>query len=303
MNIRSYIQLIRPKHWVKNIVVLLPVIFGLQYQQIDSWITAALTAILFCVVSSLVYVINDIVDAESDRHHPSKKNRPIASATISKKAAAVGAILLLLLAVLLTSLVSRMVALAALAYLLLQLGYIFCLKYITLLDVICISLGFVIRAAAGAIAVKVFISPWLFICMFTIFLFMGFCKRFNEVAVFSDESQLGTHRKTLIAYNPSLLIYLITTSSAVAIVAFLSYSLSASTIERFGTAYFVYTLPFVCYAIFRFAMLSMKGVYCGPTEIICGDRPFQITVFLWGCTILFIIVYGLRLQEYLRELY
>ena len=303
MSISPFIQLARPRHWVKNTVVFLPVVFGLKYQQADSWMAAGLAAILFCVVSSVVYIINDIIDAVSDKHHPFKKNRPIASGEISKKSAAVEAAFLLVVAVLLASLTDRTVALAALAYLLLQIGYIFCFKFITLLDVICISLGFVIRAAAGAMAVKVFISPWLFICMFTIFLFVGFCKRFNEQAVFSDEDRAGDHRKTLIAYNPSLLTYLITTSSAVAIVAFLSYSLNESTIERFGTTYFVYTLPLVIYAIFRFAMLSIKGTYFGPTDIICSDRPFQATILLWGLSVLFIIIYGLRLQEYLGGLY
>jgi hypothetical protein len=139
--------------------------------------------------------------------------------------------------------------------------------------------------------------------MFTIFLFVGFCKRFNELTVISDDEKAGVHRRTLITYTPQLLTHLITTSSGIAIVAFLSYCLSDSTTERFGTAYFVYTLPLVIYAIFRFAMLSMKGVYAGPTEIILKDRPFETAVTLWGIFTFLIIVYGSQIKNYLGNLY
>lgn len=189
------------------------------------------------------------------------------------------------------------------AYLLLQISYIFFFKFISIADVICLSLGFVLRAVAGAVVIRVFISPWLFICMFTIFLFMGFCKRFSELIVISDNEIAYGHRRTLIEYTPQLLTHLITTSSGIAIVAFLSYCLSESTIERFGTAYFVYTLPFLVYAVFRFAMLSMKGIYSDQVDIILKDRPFEIVTLVWVVSILFIIIYGPQIKEYLNTLY
>ncbi len=303
MNILPYIQLIRPRHWVKNSIVLLPVIFGLKYRQADSWLNAGFIAVIFCVASSFVYVLNDIIDAESDRHHPFKKNRPVAAGKVSKKAAGILALILLIISAVFFIFVDRLTLYVILAYLLLQISYIFFFKFISIADVICLSLGFVIRAVAGAVVIRVFISPWLFICMFTIFLFMGFCKRFSELVVISDTETAFGHRKTLIEYTPQLLTHLITTSSGIAIVAFLSYCLSESTIERFGTTYFVYTLPFLVYAVFRFAMLSMKGVYSDQVDIILKDRPFEIVTIIWVVSILLIIVYGPQIKEYLGSLY
>ncbi|MGA2915491.1 MAG: UbiA prenyltransferase family protein [Sedimentisphaerales bacterium] len=303
MNILPYIQLIRPRHWIKNSIVLLPVIFGLKYRQTDSWLIAAFTAVIFCIVSSFVYVLNDIVDSESDKRHPYKRNRPIPAGKVSRTAAGIEALLLLVLSALLIIFIDKLTLLVILTYLLLQIGYIFFFKFISIADVICLSLGFVLRAVAGAVVIRVFISPWLFICMFTIFLFMGFCKRFSELIVISDNEIAYGHRRTLIEYTPQLLTHLITTSSGIAIVAFLSYCLSESTIERFGTTYFVYTLPFLVYAVFRFAMLSMKGIYSDQVDIILKDRPFEIVTLVWVVSILFIIIYGPQIKEYLNTLY
>jgi len=303
MNISPHIKLIRPRHWIKNAVVFLPVIFGLKYRQIDSWLTVGFVAIIFSIVSSFIYVINDIVDAESDKHHPFKKNRPIPAGVVSKMAAGFDALFLFVLSVVLVIFVDRLTMSVIFAYLLLQLCYIFFLKFVSIADVICLSIGFVLRAVAGAVVIRVFISPWLFICMFTIFLFMGFCKRFSEMAVISDNEAAYKHRKTLVGYTPQFLTHLITTSSGIAIVAFLAYCLSESTIERFGTTYFVYTLPLLVYAVFRFAMLSMKGIYSDQIDIILKDRLFEIATLAWGVLILLIIVYGPAVKECLGGLY
>ena len=163
-----------------------------------------------------------------------------------------------------------------------------------LLDVICIAIGFVLRASAGAVAIRVAISPWLFICMFTICLFMGFCSRYNELVTIGDRAVAGNHRQTLMTYTPDLLTHLITLSAGIAVVAFLFYGLTESTVRQFGTHYFVYTLPLVVYAVFRFAMLSMKGCYADPTDLILRDRPFQITAALWMASAVGIIVWGPR---------
>ncbi len=303
MNITPHIQLIRPRHWIKNAVVFLPVVFGLKYRQLDSWLTVGFVAIVFCVVSSLVYVINDIVDAESDKRHPDKKNRPIPAEAVSKKAAGLNALVLFVVSAILILFVNKLTMFVILAYLLLQLSYIFFFKFVSIADVICLSIGFVLRAVAGAVAIYVLVSPWLFICMFTIFLFMGFCKRFSEIAVISDDKIACEHRKTLIEYTPQFLTHLITTSSGIAIVSFLAYCLSESTVERFGTTYLVYTLPFLVYAVFRFAMLSMKGVYSDQIDIILKDRLFEFATLIWGVLILFIIIYGPGVKEYLSGLY
>jgi hypothetical protein len=171
------------------------------------------------------------------------------------------------------------------------------------MDVICIALGFVLRTAAGAVAIKVVISPWLFICMFTICLFMGFCKRYSEVAKISDLALAKSHRPTLIIYTPELLTHLITVSAGIAVTGFLLYGLSERTVAIFGTNYFIYTLPIVVYAVFRFAMLSMNGVYADPTALILRDRPFQAVTVLWVLSALLIVYWGKDLQSLIQKLY
>ena len=302
MDLSSYIKLARPSHWIKNIVVVFPVIFGRKYGDVNSWGKIAAVTAAFCLVSSFVYIVNDIADCEYDKKHPFKKNRPIASGKVSKLSALIESMLFLAGAAGMFLLLRPVAVFAVLAYLTLQLAYIYCFKHRVLIDVISISMGFVLRAAAGALAISVMISPWLFICMFTVFLFMGFCKRYNEQMVISDVVRAKEHRRTLLEYTPEFLTHLITTSAGIAIVAFLSYSLSSTTIERFGNTYFVYTLPLLVYAVFRFAMLSMRGIYSGPTEIIFKDRPFEIATGLWALAMLGIILFASEINDGLAGL-
>ena len=187
-------------------------------------------------------------------------------------------------------------------YVALQISYTMYLKQRVLIDVICIAMGFVLRAVAGAAAVKVAISPWLFICMFTLCLFMGFCKRYSEVVTLGDPGAAESHRPTLIYYTPELLTHLITLSAGIAVVSFLLYGLSERTIENFGTNYFVYTLPVLVYGVFRFAMLSMEGAYAGPTDLILHDRPFQATILLWIALAIIVIKYGKDIEIWTQSL-
>ena len=297
------IQLIRPKHWVKNIVVLLPIVFGSKMTDAMAWTHGITAVISFCLLSSFGYIINDIRDARSDREHPHKKNRPLASDRISIKTAISVAAGLFVVGCFIAYAVSVVFLVIVLGYAVLELGYSFVLKNKAILDVICIAMGFVLRAASGAVAIGVAISPWLFICMFTLCLFMGFCKRYNEIVTIGDVVRAGSHRPTLIDYTPELLTHLITVSAGIAVIAFLMYSLSDRTVMQFGTNYFIYTMPVVVYAVFRFAMLSMKGAYTDPTDLILRDRPFQFTVVVWIVSCVVIIRWGIRLSEWVRTLY
>jgi 4-hydroxybenzoate polyprenyltransferase len=296
------IQLARPRHWIKNLVVLMPVVFGLQMYNTGAWLRAIAATVSFCLASSFAYIVNDIKDRESDRIHPAKKDRPLASGRISTKAAAIEAVILATAALVLAQGLSFLVTGIISAYLLLQIFYTLSLKERVLVDVICIALGFVLRAAAGAVAIGVVISPWLFICIFTLCLFMGFCKRYSEVVTMGEGVHAGSHRVTLLEYTPELLTHLITLSAAIGVIAFLLYGLSERTVEQFGTDYFIYVLPVVVYGVCRFAMLSMKGAYSGPTDLILHDRPFQITILVWTAAILGIIRWGERLQEWIQNL-
>lgn len=304
MAVKEIIELARIRQWIKNIVVLLPVVFGMQMAQCCAWSSALVAALAFCFVSSFAYIINDIQDADSDRSHPDKKNRPLASGRVSVSSAAVWAVLFLVAGLLLALGVSSFFLVIIVAvYALLQLGYTFVFKRVVLIDVICIALGFVLRAVAGAVAIKVAISPWLFICVFTLCLFVGFCKRYSELIKIGDAAAAGNHRNTLLSYTPELLTHMITVSAGIAIIAFLLYSVNERTVANFGTNYFIYTLPIVIYAIFRFAMLSMKGSYADPTDLILHDRPFQITIAIWIVSVLCIINRGPALREWFDGLY
>lgn len=303
MQIKPMIELARPRHWIKNAVVLMPVVFGLQIHQTEAWLRAFTAAAAFCFVSSAAYILNDIKDRQSDKAHPAKKNRPLASGRISIKTAGIEGLVLLLLGFIIAGSLSVACAFAILVYLLIQICYTLFLKNKALVDVICIALGFVLRAATGAMAIQVAISPWLFICMFTISLFMGFCKRYSEVVTIADAGALENHRPTLLAYTPELLTHLVTLSAGIAVIAFLLYGFHERTVEQFGTNYFIYTLPLVVYAVFRFAMLSMKGSYAGPTDLILKDKPFQITILLWIGGMLGIIFYGENLAGWIQSLY
>ena len=300
MAVKEIIELARPRHWVKNVVVLFPLVFGMKMSDPYAWISALLAAVAFCFVSSFAYIINDIQDADSDRSHPNKKNRPLASGRTSVASASVWAVLFLVAGLILALTVSSFLLIIIIAvYALLQLGYTFIFKRVVLIDVICIALGFVLRAVAGAVAISVAISPWLFICMFTFCLFVGFCKRYNELVTIGDTDTAREHRNTLLEYTPELLTHLITVSAGIAVVAFLLYSVNERTVTNFGTNYFIYTLPIVIYAVFRFAMLSMKGSYTDPTDLILHDRPFQITVLLWMVSVVAIIHWGRNIETWL----
>jgi 4-hydroxybenzoate polyprenyltransferase len=285
----NYIKMLRPRHWVKNFVVLLPLIFAMKVDSPAAIVDAVEAAVIFCLLSSFVYIINDLKDIENDRLHPHKKTRPIAAGKVSAAAALATAVSLIAVVFLWTYFVlSEMLPFVG-AYLGLQIAYSFGLKRAVLVDVICIALGFVIRASAGAAAIDVDISPWLFICMFTVCLFMGFCKRYNEKAAFDTQGAAIRHRDTLSEYTPELLTHLITLSAGLAVIGFISYAMSPQTIARYGSENLVYTLPLVVYAVFRFAMISMKARYEGPTDIILSDRPFQAATAAWGLWVFAVI--------------
>lgn len=268
-----------------------------------AWLQVGVAAAAFCFASSAVYVINDIRDRYQDRDHPLKKDRPLASGRITPKTAIAEAVLLAAMALVISLGANVLVLVSVIAYFVLQAAYTFRLKRKMIVDVICVALGFVLRAGAGALAIRVAVSPWLVVCTFTICLFMGFCKRRNEIGTIGAAEVAARHRRTLIVYTPELLTHLITLSAAIAIVSYLLYATSPRTIDHFGTGYLVYTLPLVVYGICRFAMLSMKATYEEPTDLILHDRPFQAAVGLWLAAVLAIIVWGKNLQGWLESLY
>jgi 4-hydroxybenzoate polyprenyltransferase len=300
-SITTFVRLARPHHWIKNVIVLFPVVSSLNAGNPMAWARAGLAAAAFCLLSSAVYVVNDIHDRRRDRLHPLKRDRPLAAGTIGVRPAALAAGILAVLGVGLGAMLNPLVLALMAAYLLLQTAYTFFLKQRMLADVIAIGLGFVLRAAAGAAALGVEISPWLFVCTLTVCMFMGFCKRCNEIVTMDNPAEAEKHRSTLTGYTSELLTHLITLAASIAIISFLLYAMSDSTVARIGSDLLVYTLPVVIYAISRFAMLSMRGRYANPTDLILHDGPFQAAVGLWLLASFVIIYWGQQIEEIVRN--
>ena len=296
-----YLRLMRPTQWIKNLFVFAGLVFSGKLMHGQSLVIALLAFGCMCLVSSAVYVINDIHDHEEDKLHPRKKNRPIAAGQVGVPAAVVFAITLLTIGIGGGWMLHRGFGVIVCAYLVLQVFYTFGFKHAVILDVIAIGLGFVLRAVAGVVVLDVDLSRWLVLCTFTLCLFMGFSKRrceLNALAENGDKSAVK-HRKTLAIYTPELLNHMTTLTAGIAIVSFMLYTIDARTIHvfgEFGAKALLYTLPIVVYAIFRFAVLVEHGQVDGPTDVVTRDRPFQISLALWGLAVLLVVYYPDKLQ-------
>jgi 4-hydroxybenzoate polyprenyltransferase len=303
-----YLRLLRPSQWIKNLFVFAGLVFGRKLTDPTSVGITLLGFACLCLLSSLVYVVNDIHDREEDKLHPQKRKRPIASGQISVAAATTLVAALLVLGMGGSWLLDRGFAIVAATYLILQTLYTFGLKHVVILDVITIGLGFVLRAVSGAVLVHVEISPWLVLCTFTLCLFMGFGKRRCELNALAESGvgDAGGHRKTLSIYTPDLLNHMTTLTAGLAIVSFMLYTIDDRTIAEFGefgATGLLYTLPLVVYAIFRFAVLVEHGQVDGPTDVVARDRPFQIAIVLWIVATLLIVYRTAQLQEFFGNVF
>jgi 4-hydroxybenzoate polyprenyltransferase len=305
----AYIRLLRPLHWSKNVFVFAALVFAHQSQAGFSplflkKLAASMEAfVCFCLISSFAYVINDIRDVEFDRQHPRKKDRPLAARQIPIPMAWIVAVGLLLVGIGSGFYVNALLGLVALAYLILNIFYSFSLKNHVIVDVMCIAIGFVLRALAGVVAIEVPLSPWLMVCTFTLCLFVGFGKRRCEIAATrNDYAQAIDRRPVLGRYTLEALTHLLTISAALAITTFLLYTMDPQTAAKFGTNYLIYSSPLVIYGVFRFAVLTQTGKFGGPMELFATDRPFQITLFLWVAFVIVIVYWGPYLREFLHRM-
>ena len=291
MNISAIIKTMRPHQWTKNAFVLAALIFS-QHLLDPPYLTRALVAFAaFCLLSSAVYIFNDIKDMDQDRVHPRKRSRPIASGELSAGIAGAVGLGLLFAGLGLSFTLGVPFILVAASYLFLQAGYIYLLKRVVLLDVIIISLGFVIRAIAGAVAISVFISPWLILCTFLIALFLALAKRRHELILLNEAA--ASHRSNLADYTVPLLDQLISIVTAATIISYSIYTLSPGVTEKFGNRYMILTLPFVLYGIFRYLYLIYVREEGGsPTRVLLADLPLLVSAILWGMTAVGIIYLG-----------
>jgi 4-hydroxybenzoate polyprenyltransferase len=238
---------------------------------------------LFCLLSSTIYIVNDIADAEADRRHPIKKRRPVASGRIKAPAAAIMALILGATGLILSFILDRQFFLIALAYVVLSLGYSFFLKHIVIIDVMSIAAGFVLRALAGAVIIEVEFSGWLLISSFLLALFLGFGKRRHELVIL--EGGGVDHRRILAQYTSYFLDQLIGVVTPAVVVCYLIYVISPDVQEKLGTDYLYLTTPFVIYGIFRYLyLIHLREEGGSPTWVMLTDIPILATVLLWLIT-------------------
>jgi 4-hydroxybenzoate polyprenyltransferase len=278
----------RPRQWTKNVFVLPAIVFAqrLWDRGAVEWMLAAF--IIFCFLSSSVYLLNDIADAEKDREHPTKRNRPIAAGRLPIRIALPFAVLLAAFSIALAFQINRPFAFYAALYLTLNLVYSFSLKHIVILDVLMVAIFFVLRAAAGAAAINVEISHWLLICTFLLALFIALSKRRHELVLLDENA--SAHRASLTEYSPYLLDQMIAVVTASAVMAYTLYTVDQDTVAKFGTDHLVYTVPFVVFGIFRYLyLIHQKGEGGDPDRIVISDRPFLINFLLWAVVVAFAI--------------
>ncbi len=285
------LKLIRVPQWIKNLFVFVPLVFSLNLFHREYFLSSLLGFIIFCLTSSIVYIVNDIIDAAADRAHPLKKNRPIASGKITPlQGTLIAAVLAIIVIVLCIGLNPSFILLIIL-YFLINLFYSLKLKHIVLLDIFSIAAGFLIRVLAGAVIIQVEVSSWLILTTMFISLFLAVMKRHSELLLITEDSDL-TPRKVLAYYSLNFADQIATVAAAGVIICYALYTLAERTVTAFKTDSLIYTTPFVVFGIFRYMFLVyMNKQGENTTRILLTDIPMILTVILYVLTTMLIIYY------------
>jgi 4-hydroxybenzoate polyprenyltransferase len=282
--LKALIKTMRLRQWTKNGFVFFALIFDKQLFRPEPFFRTLEGFFLFCLISSAVYLFNDIADVEADRNHPVKKSRPIASGKLPISVALTAALLLTILSIPVGFLLSPTFALILSVYLVTNLLYSRWLKHVSILDVLIVSSGFVLRVGAGVALITVErFSPWLYMITVLFSLYIGLGKRRAEMNLLAEGA--SAHRRVYEGYTIPLLDQYITIVSGMTIVAYSLYTFSAPNLPENHTM--MLTIPFVVYGIFRYLQLIQIGHAAGsPDEVALKDRPLQITVLLWGLAVI-----------------
>lgn len=276
----------RPKQWTKNAVVFAGVVFDRHIFQVDKMVQAILAFLLFCAISSSVYILNDLVDLEKDRQHPRKRLRPLPSGKLKPAQAIAALVVLLAITIPASFLLQWLFGVVVLSYFIMQIAYSFYLKHIVILDVFTIAAGFVLRAIGGAVAISVTVSPWLLVCTMLLSLFLGLAKRRHELVLLADGAI--DHRRILKEYSSELVQEMISVVTSAIVVTYSLYTITAENLP--ANHAMAVTIPFVLYGIFRYLYLVYRRDEGGsPEEILIRDYPLLIDIFLWGITAISIL--------------
>jgi 4-hydroxybenzoate polyprenyltransferase len=289
--IRGLILAARPGHWVKNLVIFAALIFARVYGDTNKVGLTLLAFIAFCLGTSAVYIINDIIDRENDKNHPIKCKRPIASGIVKVPIATLVSAILLFAGLGLALWINVETFIVLGLYIIINYAYSIYIKQLVILDVMSIALGFVLRAIAGGVAIAVPVSPWLLVCTSLLALFLGFAKRRHELSLLSTDAT--GHRKSLEHYSIPFLDQMTSVVTSSTVVAYSFYTLSPETIQHLHTQWLFLTIPFVLYGIFRYLYLIFKREEGGnPTKLLLTDPPLLVCVLLWFITVMLIFKFS-----------
>jgi len=275
------IEAMRPYQWTKNLLLFAALIFAAELGDPAKALTSFLAFFSFCLAASATYIFNDLLDVESDREHPKKRNRPLASGVLTPGVARLLLVSLFALSLVIAWSIRPQFLCAVLAYVILTLAYTLKLKHLMIIDVMAIALGFVIRAVAGALALDVPFSNWLVVCTLFLATFLGLSKRRHEITLLEDGAQ--SHRQVLQHYTVHYLDQLILIMASGTLITYTIYTCSPEVIVRLGTDKLYVTLPFVVYGLFRYLHLIHHKTGGGdPSGTLLRDKPLGITVVLWA---------------------
>lgn len=295
MNVKDIARVIRPQQWIKNVFVLVPLFFGGSLLDTTDIIAAVTAAMAFCFISSSIYCLNDIIDVEDDRRHPTKCHRPIAAGKISVAQAYVMMALMVALSFGSVAMLGEYaVGVGAVVglYLLMNVAYCLVLKRYAILDVCTIAFGFVLRLFAGGIATGIGLSNWIVLMTFLLTLFLSFAKRRDDVLKMNQTGHAP--RKNTSRYNLDFINQAITITATVTLVCYVMYTVSPEVEQRIGTRYLYFTTVFVIIGILRYLQLTLVDNKSGdPTKAMLHDRVLQAVVLLWFLAFL-LIIYILR---------
>jgi 4-hydroxybenzoate polyprenyltransferase len=279
---------LRPGQWTKNLIVFAGLVFSLKLFEAGAILTSIEAFVIFCALSGIVYLFNDVMDRESDRRHPTKCRRPIAAGDLPVSVALTAAGLIGALTIGAAFALGWRFGAVAAGYLVLQALYSGPLKHIVIIDVLAIAIGFVMRAVAGAVVLDVVISHWLFVCTILLALFIALAKRRHELVLLADDAI--SHRPILGEYSAYLLDQMIAVVTASTLIAYIFYTISPETEQKFGTSWLGLTIPFPLYGIFRYLYLVHRREGGGsPADLLLNDRPLLACVTFWVLAVVLII--------------
>ncbi len=279
----------RPRQWTKNVIIYAGLVFDGQLFNAEAFARVTLSFFLLCLISSTVYIINDLVDIESDRQHPTKKNRALPSGQLPVWLAIAAAVVLPIASIAVALSYSMPFAAVLVIYLILQLLYSFWLKRVVILDVLVVAAGFVLRVTAGVVVIEVArFSPWLYACTALLALFLIIGKRRQELLQLADKA--GSVRVTLRQYNLPLLDDMLRMVMTGTLIAYLLYAIEQPSELLQESNLALLTVPFVVYGVFRYLyLMHVKGDGSAPDEVLLKDRPIQAAILLWGISFVLIL--------------